>query len=73
MTSSPEDKPRLTPKAGLNRPLDPHEGVGRAIALYDFNAVEVRSDVFIGPENNSDFCNYNFLLSSVILRLRKAR
>ena len=73
LTSSPEDKPRLTPKAGLNRPLDPHEGVGRAIALYDFNAVEVRSDVFISPEKNIEFCDYYFLLSSVILRLRKDR
>ncbi|KAI0682935.1 hypothetical protein BC835DRAFT_1397597 [Cytidiella melzeri] len=37
-TSSPP--PKLTPKAELVRPLQPHEGVGRAIALFDFNAVQ---------------------------------
>jgi len=31
---------KLTPKAELTRPLLPHEGVARAIALYDFNAVQ---------------------------------
>lgn len=35
---------KLAPKAELARPLLPHEGVARAIALYDFNAVQV-SDV----------------------------
>lgn len=35
-------KPRLTPKAGLQAPLSVHDGVGRAIALFDFKAVEVR-------------------------------
>lgn len=34
-------KPYITPKAGLNEPLSPLEGVARAIALYDFKAVEV--------------------------------
>lgn len=34
------EKPRLTPKAGLNSPLSPYEGVGRAIALYNFDAVQ---------------------------------
>lgn len=33
--------PKLTPKAELNRPLQPHEGVARAIALFDFKAVQV--------------------------------
>lgn len=35
-------KPRITPKKELARPLLPHEGVARAIALYDFKAVQVR-------------------------------
>lgn len=34
------DKPYLAPKAGLSSPLNTKEGVGRAIALYAFNAVE---------------------------------
>ncbi|KAF9788556.1 DUF500-domain-containing protein [Thelephora terrestris] len=33
-------RPVLTPKAELATPLTPGEGVGRAIALFDFNAVE---------------------------------
>ena len=33
--------PKLAPKAELTRPLQPHEGVARAIALFDFNAVQV--------------------------------
>ena len=35
-------KPRIAPKAELTRPLLPHEGVARAIALFDFKAVQVR-------------------------------
>ena len=35
-------KPVITPKAELTAPLAPGEGVGRAIALFDFDAVEVR-------------------------------
>ena len=35
-------KPVITPKADLTAPLAPGEGVGRAIALFDFGAVEVR-------------------------------
>ncbi|KAG7099566.1 hypothetical protein E1B28_001398 [Marasmius oreades] len=30
----------ISPKPELAKPLNSHEGVGRAIALYDFNAVE---------------------------------
>lgn len=37
-TTSP--KPYIQPKPELMRPLLPGEGVARAIALYDFNAVE---------------------------------
>ncbi|KAF9652363.1 DUF500-domain-containing protein [Thelephora ganbajun] len=33
-------RPIITPKAELTAPLTPGEGVGRAIALFDFNAVE---------------------------------
>ncbi|PIL27737.1 transporter [Ganoderma sinense ZZ0214-1] len=33
-------KPRIAPKKELTRPLLPHEGVARAIALYDFKAVQ---------------------------------
>ena len=36
-------KPRIAPKKELVRPLLPHEGVARAIALYDFKAVQVRA------------------------------
>jgi len=35
--------PFLKPKSELTSPLPPGEGVGRAIALYNFNAVEVRN------------------------------
>lgn len=49
--------PKLTPKIPLAQPLPPEEGVARAIALYDFKAVQVRcqtsieSDVFDLPSN----------------------
>jgi len=36
-------RPIIAPKAELTTPLTPGEGVGRAIALFDFNAVEVRN------------------------------
>lgn len=38
-------RPVITPKAELTTPLTPGEGVGRAIALFDFNAVEVSNDL----------------------------
>lgn len=37
-------RPVITPKAELTAPLAPGEGVGRAIALFDFDAVEVSND-----------------------------
>ncbi|KAI0084755.1 hypothetical protein BDY19DRAFT_997485 [Irpex rosettiformis] len=37
---TPSTPPKLEPKAELTRPLQPHEGVARAIALYDFKAVQ---------------------------------
>lgn len=36
-------RPVITPKAELTAPLTPGEGIGRAIALFDFNGVEVRN------------------------------
>jgi len=36
--------PYIEPKPELSRPLRPQEGVGRAIALYNFKAVEVSSE-----------------------------
>ena len=36
-------RPVITPKAELTSPLTPGEGIGRAIALFDFDAVEVRN------------------------------
>ena len=38
--SSPPPPSNLAPKAELTRPLQPSEGVARAIALFDFNAVQ---------------------------------
>jgi hypothetical protein len=39
--------PYITPKPGLEKPLLPHEGVARAIALYDFQAIEVHYAILI--------------------------
>jgi hypothetical protein len=36
-------RPVLAPKRELTTPLTPEEGIGRAIALFDFEAVEVRN------------------------------
>ena len=47
-STSPQGKPLpldtlfFKLRAGLEKPLLPHEGVARAVALFDFNAVEVR-------------------------------
>lgn len=41
LTVETSPKPYIAPKTGLTAPLKPHEGVGRAIALFDFKAVEV--------------------------------
>jgi hypothetical protein len=38
----PSDIPFIKPRPELAKPLLPHEGVARAIALFDFNAMEVR-------------------------------
>jgi hypothetical protein len=53
--------PHLAVKPGLESPLNPREGVARAVALYDFKAVEV-SDVrsFLCPHEG--FVNF-FALS----------
>lgn len=43
LTKAPNSTtPFLKPREELTRPLLPHEGVARAIALYDFHAAEVR-------------------------------
>lgn len=39
-TALPSDIPFIKPRPELAKPLLPHEGVARAIALFDFNAVE---------------------------------
>lgn len=38
--SKPTVRPMIKPREELSRPLLPHEGVARAIALFDFDAVE---------------------------------
>ena len=38
-------KPKIAPKKELVKPLTPADGVARAIALYDFNAVQVSMGV----------------------------
>ncbi|KAF9475639.1 DUF500-domain-containing protein [Pholiota conissans] len=38
--ASPSNVPYLRPREELTAPLSPYEGVARAIALYNFNAVE---------------------------------
>ena len=40
--SLPSDIPFIKSRPELEKPLSPHEGVARAIALFDFDAVEVR-------------------------------
>lgn len=40
--SLPSDIPFIKSRPELEKPLAPHEGVARAIALFDFDAVEVR-------------------------------
>ena|ERR1700722_12935136 len=39
----PISPPFLTPKPELAKPLSPNEGVARAVALYEFRAIEVSS------------------------------
>ncbi|RDB29690.1 hypothetical protein Hypma_015153 [Hypsizygus marmoreus] len=39
-TYNPYSPPHITPKPELVKPLQPHEGIARAIALYNFRAVE---------------------------------
>ncbi|KAH8102277.1 DUF500-domain-containing protein [Cristinia sonorae] len=39
-TFNQASKPKLQPKTELTQPLKPSDGVARAIALYDFNAVQ---------------------------------
>lgn len=39
----------FTPREELAKPLLPHEGIGRAVAIYDFNAVEVVIYYILAP------------------------
>ena len=41
--------PVIKPRKELARPLLPHEGIGRAVAIYDFNAVEVVIYYILAP------------------------
>jgi SH3 domain-containing YSC84-like protein 1 len=66
--SSPPPPPKLTPKAELTRPLQPHEGVARAIALFDFNAVQVS---ILSVHFHSWFTR--FIYSLEIYRSRKGK
>jgi len=54
-TSSTSPKPFIQPREELTRPLHPHEGIARAIALFDFNAVEVFDTFFFGGSLSTDF------------------
>lgn len=54
-TSGSTNIPHMTPKAALRSPMSPSEGVGRAIALYEFKAIEV-SLLFPHPWLYSDSC-----------------
>lgn len=59
--------PKLTPKVELTKPLRPSEGVARAIALYDFNAVQVRHLIF------STAIHYSRLMQSGDLSFKKGQ
>lgn len=48
---------RIAPKPELTKPLLPHEGVARAIALYDFHAVEV--DILFPSYPSLNSMNYS--------------
>jgi lipid-binding SYLF domain-containing protein len=57
--------PFFKPREELARPLLPHEGIGRAVAIYDFNAVESgdlsfsKGDVIIitqKSDSSNDWC-----------------
>ena len=41
--------PKLEQKTELSRPLKPSDGIARAIALFDFNAVQVSHDLSSAP------------------------
>ena len=73
--SSGNGKPKIAPKAELARPLLPHEGVARAIALYDFKAVQVRAGLVVtlcGTEADG-WCRACRRCSRATCRSRRAR
>lgn len=47
-TLGQKNKPILRPNPELTKPLKPSDGVARAIALYDFHAVQVRRERDVG-------------------------
>ncbi|KAH6916794.1 SH3 domain-containing protein [Coprinopsis sp. MPI-PUGE-AT-0042] len=49
----------IQPKPELSRPLDPFEGVARAIALFDFQAVEIIT-VTKKSDRTEDWCAFLF-------------
>lgn len=67
-------RPVITPKAELTAPLTPGEGVGRAIALFDFDAVEVRNHPLrLRPPAHVVHINYHSLGMSRSPRGRSSR
>lgn len=52
-----QSPPHIAPKPELTKPLLPHEGVARAIALYDFHAVEV--DILFPSYSSLNLMNYS--------------
>ena len=59
--------PVVKPREELARPLLPHEGIGRAVAIYDFNAVEVVIYYILEPS----FINLSYSIQSGDLSFSK--
>jgi hypothetical protein len=49
--------PVIKPREELTRPLLPHEGIGRAVAIYDFKAVEVVICYILAPPSINLSCS----------------
>ena len=48
--------PKLTTKPGLSSPLQPGDGIARAIALFDFRAVQVSlRQIGLSDQNNTTY------------------
>jgi hypothetical protein len=59
--------PFIKPREELARPLLPHEGIGRAVAIYNFNAVEVVIYYILAPS----FINLSYSIQSGDLSFSK--